>query len=114
MHAFLHPPDFISLFCPFPASLLQIRLIRSGVEISTTDESKKTTAPAPASPSGRMTTANPSLGPITVKDHVPSEVYTKMETALEALKKVVNRQVEGFAVNWPDFENCVKEVSRSS
>lgn len=84
----------------------------SGVEISTTDDTKKTTAVAAASPNGgRPTSPNASLGPIPVKDHIPSEVYGRMETALPALKKVMDRQVEGFAVVFADFEDCVKEVS---
>ena len=84
----------------------------SGVEISTTDDSKKTTNAAATSPSGgSKTSANVVLGPIIVKDHIPTVVMDKMDTALPALKKVVDRQVEGFAVITADFENCVKEVS---
>jgi hypothetical protein len=55
---------------------------------------------------GSLTTSIP------VKNHVPTAVFTKMQDAFNAVKKLKDRQEQGYAIVPAEWNECVDEVKR--
>lgn len=45
-----------------------------------------------------------------MKNHIPSSVFSKLQDSLNAVKKVKDRQEQGYALLPAEWKECVEEV----
>ncbi|GAB5036729.1 Hypothetical protein NocV09_04700210 [Nannochloropsis oceanica] len=97
-------------------NLPKLLLIRSGVEMSL--QENKTTAGGKTMAGSAKTSGNVSGGKdsgstptiILVKSHIPTSVFSKMQDTFVAMKKVKDRQEQGYALVSSEWSECVDEV----
>jgi hypothetical protein len=101
----------------------KILVIRSGVEISLTDQNKTSmsskgptaTSMGTTSPTARIAAAAAAAkslppGSQTMGQTIPLTLFKAMGKAKDAIAKVVTRQDQGFAVIAADFDACIADV----